>query len=153
VSYVTHAGLDATSCLTEARLTAWLTVEQCMELCDVSQRTWYRWMARGAPRWAIRLILSQQGSLDRFGWKHWEIRRGCLYNLQLSHRYHWTPVNLLMPLYGFTDSGAGWSHLADNVSSIEAASRARNQPQSLQNTANPLSAKESTTAYNIYYVK
>tara|TARA_R110002072_G_scaffold252653_1_gene411476 strand:+ start:835 stop:1197 length:363 start_codon:yes stop_codon:yes gene_type:complete len=119
-----------------------------MELCDVSQRTWYRWMARGAPRWAIRLILSQHGSLDRFGWKHWEMRDGCLYNSQLSHRYHWTPVKLLMPLYGFTDSGAGWSHLADNVSSIEAASRARNQPRSLQNTANPLSAKESTTAHN-----
>ncbi|PLW80969.1 hypothetical protein CWI75_17890, partial [Kineobactrum sediminis] len=96
---------------------------------------------------------SQQGSLERFGWKHWEIRRGCLYNRQLSHRYYWTPVKLRMPLYGFTDSDAGWSHLADNLSSLEAGRKARNQDQSLQNTANPTSTKESTYAHNIYYVK
>ena len=103
VSFIRRASLDVTSCITQARLIAGLTVSDCIQLCDVSQRTWYRWLANGAPRWALRLILSQQGSLDRFGWKHWEIRRGILYCNELHHRYHWEPAHLLLPLYGITD--------------------------------------------------
>ena len=118
VSFVRRASLDVTNCITEARLIAGLTVPECIELCDVSQRTWYRWLQHGAPRWAVRLVLSQQGTLDRFGWPHWEIRRGVLYCNELHHRYYWEPVHLLLPLYGITDRTVLHGGDTDNVSSL-----------------------------------
>jgi len=113
--------LDRHSDICEARLEAGLTVNQCLNLCAVSQRTWYRWIAHGAPRWAIRLISSQLGTLDRFGWKDWEIRSGLLYCNALHHRYHWEPVNLLLPLYGVRDTTAPLTSHTDNVTSIASA--------------------------------
>ena len=86
MTFVRRAGLDVADTITDARLIAGLSIVDCIELCDISPRTWYRWLQHGAPRWAIRLILSQQGTLDRFGWKHWEIRRGALSQRTASRR-------------------------------------------------------------------
>jgi hypothetical protein len=127
-------------------LIAGLRVSDCIELCDISQRTWYRWMAHGAPRWAIRLILSQCGTLDRFGWKHWEIRRGALYCNELHHRYYWEPVRLLLPLYGVTDPALPHSGPADNVSSLVAQSKRREVEKSPDLQAQPPSASRSNCA-------
>jgi hypothetical protein len=132
LSLLRRASLDATDCIIEARLITGISVSECIELCDITERTWYRWIANGAPRWAIRLVLSQLGTLDRFGWKDWEIRSGVLYCNQLHHRYHWEPVNLLLPLYGIRDSALGYAHHADNLSSIEAARKKRTVDKSLK---------------------
>jgi hypothetical protein len=115
---VNLAELDRHSDINEARIDVGLTVPQCLELCAVSQRTWYRWRSGRAPIWAIRLILSQHGSLDRFGWPHWEIRRGVLYCNELHHRYNWEPVHLLLPLYGITDRAVLHGGDTDNVSPL-----------------------------------
>jgi hypothetical protein len=124
-SYVDQAGLDLIDTITEARIEAWLTVAQCIELCDISERTWYRWMRNGAPRWAIRLVMSQGPALDRFGWKDWEIRKGLLHYKQLSYRYHWTPAQLILPLYNARESHLAWSGTTDNLSAIETARETR----------------------------
>jgi hypothetical protein len=71
--------------------------------------------------------MSQQATLDRFGWKDWEIRNGVLYNNQLSYRYHWTPANLITPLFNVTASDIPWRGTTDNLSSIEEARRKRNR--------------------------
>jgi hypothetical protein len=42
--------------------------------------------------------MSQSPTLDRFGWKDWEIRKGILHYKQLSYRYQWTPAKLIVPL-------------------------------------------------------
>ena len=63
-------------------------------------------------------MLSQRGTLDRFGWKNWEIRRGALFCNDLHHRYYWEPVHLLLPLYGVTDPALPHTGRADNVSSL-----------------------------------
>lgn len=124
-SYLKQAGLDNVYDITEARLRAGLTVRQCIELCDISERTWYRWLRYRAPTWAIRLVMSQQATLDRFGWKDWEISGGCLYFKQLSYRYYWTPVKLILPLYNLRESDLAWQSQADNLSAIEPARKAR----------------------------
>jgi hypothetical protein len=121
VSFVRKHGLDTTSDLTEARHIAGLSVADCIELCDVSKRTWYRWSKEGAPTWAVRLILSCHGTLDRFGWPDWEMRGGRLYYNQLSHRYFWDPMRLVMPLYGVHDPAILWQHYHDNVAGIDRA--------------------------------
>tara|TARA_R110002073_G_C8994124_1_gene538288 strand:+ start:16 stop:468 length:453 start_codon:yes stop_codon:yes gene_type:complete len=133
-SYVRKAGLDQTDCVIEARLIARLSVQECIELCDISERTWYRWLKNGAPTWALRLILSQEPSLDRFGWKDWEISGGCLYFKQLSYRYYWTPAKLILPLWGITDSSAPWSETTDNLSAIEPARKARQNSRNVTKT-------------------
>ncbi len=58
---------------------------------------------------------------DRFGWKDWEIRHGRLYYNQLSYRYYWDPVRLVVPLYGVKDPGIIFQDLSDKVSGIEEA--------------------------------
>lgn len=95
--------LDQTNDIDEARRLAFLSVTDVLELCDIKIRTWYRWQASGAPKWAVRLVLSQTGKLDHLGWKNWEIRQGTLYCNQLAYRYHWEPHHLILPLYGVTD--------------------------------------------------
>jgi len=102
-SYVNKAKLNHTDDILEARIYAGLSVDDCIELCDVSRRTWYRWRSESAPKWAVRLILSQAGTLDHLGWTDWQIRGGRLYCNQLSYRYWWEPQHLVMPLYGVTD--------------------------------------------------
>lgn len=133
-SYVMAAGLDLYDDITEARLVARLTVAQCIDLCDCTERTWYRWMQDGAPRWAIRLVMSQRGTLDHLGWKDWEIDGGCLYHRQLSYRYYWTPTRLLLPLYNVTASDIAYRAHADNLSSIETARDARKTDKTPENT-------------------
>ena len=103
MSYVKRAKLNHTEDLNEARIHAGLSVDDCIELCDISRRTWYRWRSESAPKWAVRLILSQAGTLDRFGWTDWEIRGTRLYLNQFSYRYWWEPQHLVMPLYGVKD--------------------------------------------------
>jgi hypothetical protein len=124
-SYVTIAGLDDVDTIFEAMVRAHLTRVQCIELCDINERTWRRWIKHGAPRWAIRLVMSQRGSLDHLGWKDWEIDNGCLFFNQLSHRYHWTPARLILPLYSLTASHLPWTATADNLSSLEAARKTK----------------------------
>ncbi len=119
--YAHNHDLDQTSDLDEARALAGLSIAACIDLCDISSRTWYRWCHDGAPRWATRLILSTRGTLDRFGWKDWEIRHGRLYYNQLSYRYYWDPVRLVVPLYGVKDPGIIFQDLSDKVSGIEEA--------------------------------
>jgi hypothetical protein len=131
LSFVRRASLDTTESVIEARLITGLSVPDCIELCDVTQRTWYRWLKTGAPTWAIRLILSQQGTLDRFGWKRWEIRKGVLYCNDLHHRYSWEPINLLLPLYGINNAALPHSGIADNVSSLEEKRKRREVDKSL----------------------
>lgn len=125
MSYSKKAGLDNVSDITGAMIEARLTADQCIELCDISERTWYRWKNEGAPQWAIRLVMSQRPALDRFGWKDWEISGGCLYFKQLSYRYYWTPAKLILPLWGITDASAPWQSQADNLSVLEPARKAR----------------------------
>lgn len=149
MSYVRRAALDTTFCITDARLLARLSVSQCLELCDVSERTWRRWMHVGAPVWAVRLVLSQRATLDRFGWKAWEIRGGCLYNNQLSHRYYWTPAKLLLPLYGITDHDIPWSGLAANLSSLDCARRQREEATAQPSRGLASDMVPSKTAHNV----
>lgn len=149
MSYVRRAALDTTGCITDARILARLSVPECLELCDVSERTWRRWMRIGAPAWAVRLVLSQQATLDRFGWKNWEIRDGCLYNSQLHHRYYWTPAKLLLPLYGITDDDMPWSGLAANLSSLDRARRQREEAEAQQSRGLPPDLAPSKTAHNV----
>jgi hypothetical protein len=139
-SYVDQAGLDQADTITEARIEARLSVAQCIELCDISQRTWYRWLSNGAPRWAIRLVTSQSPTLDRFGWKDWEIRKGILHYKQLSYRYYWTPARLILPLYNARESHIAWQGTTDNLSSLEEARKAKNSPQTPKNKPNRHSA-------------
>ncbi|MCP5164722.1 MAG: hypothetical protein H6988_00370 [Pseudomonadales bacterium] len=120
---------------------------------DISERTWYRWVQVGAPRWAIRLVASQIATLDRFDWPDWEIRNGCLYWNQLDHRYFWTPTRLVLPLYNVDSSDTPWQTWADNLSSLEAARRARTEQKDLQNQPDSPGPDLSTYAHNIYYVK
>lgn len=100
LSYVNQAGLNHTNDIVEARRLARLSVADCLDLCDISKRTWYRWLSESPPKWAVRLILSQVATLDRFGWRGWEIRGGKLYFNQLSYQYFWEPCHLVLPLYG-----------------------------------------------------
>jgi hypothetical protein len=74
------------------------------ELCDINERTWYRWIKDGAPRWAIRLVMSKRGSLNHLDWKDWENDGGCLYYRQLQYRYYRTPARLRVPLFNIKDS-------------------------------------------------
>lgn len=149
MSYVAKAGLNTTDSITEARLVARLTVEDCIELCDISERTWYRWLKLGAPQWAVRLVLSQQATLDRFGWKDWEIRDGALYWNQLHYRYFWTPERLVLPLYNVRDSDIPWQSYADNLSAIEVARRARSAAQVTDSPADAHPTPPSRYAHNI----
>lgn len=114
-------GVNTLGSITEARIEALLTVDQCIELCDITKRTWYRWLQEGAPRWAIRLVMSQRGNLDYLGWQDWEIRNGALQYKQLSYRYYWEPVNLLLPLYNVRESGAPWVSVTDKLPSSKQA--------------------------------
>ena len=148
-SYIDRAGLDLADTITEARIEAWLTVAQSIELCDISERTWYRWMRNGAPRWAIRLVMSQGPALDRLGWKDWEIRKGILYYKQLSYRYYWTPVKLVLPLYGIRESHLPWTGTADNLSSLEQARDTRNSPKTPETKPSRRSGYFIQYAYNI----
>lgn len=43
MSYVKRAKLNHTDDLHEALIHAGLSVDDCIELCDISRRTWYRW--------------------------------------------------------------------------------------------------------------
>ena len=99
-SYVHRARLNLTNDIDEARLMVCMTRADALELLDISWRTWYRWKASGAPKWATRLLLSQSGDLTRYGWKNWEIRCGVLYCNDFHHRHHWEPYHLILPLYG-----------------------------------------------------
>jgi len=101
--YSPNPWLDTTDNLTEARFLARLDIQQCIDLCGVSERTWHRWRQQKPPRWATRLILSQCGHLDHLGWKNWEIRAGRLYFNELSWRHWWQPQHLVMPLFGVRD--------------------------------------------------
>ena len=145
-SYVAAAGLDLVDTITEAQVEARLTVSQCIELCDISERTWYRWLKDGAPTWAIRLVMSQAPNLDRFGWKDWEITGGCLYFKQLSYRYYWTPTKLILPLWGITSASAPWESDADNLSSLDTARKARIAPE---NSENRTKTPESPDIHNL----
>ena len=153
MSYIAKARLNVTSCVTEARLIARLTITECIELCNISERTWYRWRQSGAPTWAVRLILSQHASLDRFGWHDWEIRNGALHWNQLHHRYFWTPERLVLPLYNIQNSAAPWHAYADNLSSLEAAREAQKRAKTLQTKDIEPIPNLPTYAHNIYYVK
>ena len=117
-SYVNKTNLDHIDDLNDARVYAGLSVPDCIDLCDISERTWYRWRAEGNPKWAIRLILSQAGNLDHLGWKDWQIRDGRLYFNQLSYRYWWEPNHLVMPLYGVRDPSELKPHTHDNLSNV-----------------------------------
>lgn len=121
------AEYDQVDDITEARIEAWLSIDQVIELCDIDKRTWYRWLQRGAPRWAIRLVMSQRATLDRFGWKDWEIRDGVLYCKQLAYRYHWTPAHLILPLFNARDSTGLYSSQAGNVASLDGARQSRSE--------------------------
>lgn len=132
VSYPKQAGLDNVYDITEARLRAGLTVCQCIDLCNISERTWYRWLRDRAPIWAIRLVMSQQATLDRFGWKDWEIRNGLLHCNQLHYRYHWTQATLILPLFNARQSDLPWQGTTDNLSSLEDARKAKNSTKTLQ---------------------
>jgi hypothetical protein len=103
-------------------------------------------MPQGGPRQANHLILSQQGTLDRFGWQNWEIRRGALYCNELHDRYYWEPVHLLLPLYGVTDPALPHSGRADNVSSLVEKWNRREVEKSLDHQTEPPSATISECA-------
>jgi len=149
LSYISTADLNVTSCVTEARFIARMSITECIELCGISARTWYRWRQSGAPIWAVRLMLSQQATLDRFGWKHWEIRNGALHWNQLHHRYFWTPERLVLPLYNVQSSAAPWHSYTDNLSSLEAAREAQKGPKTLQAKDIEPIPNLPTTAHNI----
>lgn len=102
--------------ITHARVLAGLTVDQSITLCGVSRRTWYRWTSSQAPTWALRVLLSYRGTLDRLGWKDWEIRGGRLYCNQLAHCYWWEPFHLILPLYGVNPYPDLDSQLTDRLS-------------------------------------
>ena len=74
--------------------------DACREL-GISRRTWYRWKHDGhGPQWAYRLINLLSGDLSHFGWKHWQIRQGTLYNDQLNSRYYqFKPADLLVSVF------------------------------------------------------
>ncbi len=93
----------------------------------------------GVPKWAIRLVMSQRPTLDRFGWKDWEIRKGLLHYKQLSYRYYWTPVKLVLPLYNIRESDIPWQGQADNLSALEQARKARKGPETPKNKRIPQS--------------
>lgn len=99
-SYVRRARLNLTDDIEEARLMVGLSLDDAVELCAVSFRTWYRWKSEKAPKWAVRLVLSQTGKLDHLGWKNWEIRKGRLYCNDFNYRYYWEPQHLVLPMYG-----------------------------------------------------
>jgi hypothetical protein len=85
----------------EARIAAGLFFERMKSELDISERTYYRWKARGyVPLWAMRLVELLGGDLSAHGWQHWRIERGVLYCARLNARYHsWTPEKLLAALY------------------------------------------------------
>lgn len=136
MSYVRKAGFDRYDDINLARHEARLTVDQCIDLCDITERTWYRWLRDGAPRWAIRLVESQIATLDRFGWQNWEIRAGNLYFNELDHRYFWNPVKLVLPLYNVTDPAVPFDQWADNLSSLQRARDARDSQQLIETPEN-----------------
>ena len=80
--------------------------------------------------------MSQRGSLDYLGWQDWEIRKGILYYKQLNYRYHWKPINLVLPLFNVRDSGVPWNEATDKLSSIEGARKARNDIKSAESPLN-----------------
>jgi hypothetical protein len=84
--------------------------------------------------------MSQQGNLDYLGGKDREIREGILYYKQLNYRYHWEPINLVLPLFNVRDSDVPWGASTDKLSSIERARKARNNIKSAEthiNTVKP----------------
>jgi hypothetical protein len=130
-SIVDQRRLWVTEDIEEARRMAFITVNQAIELCNVSLRTWYRWKRTKAPKWAVRLILSQTGDLSHLGWTHWEIRGGVLYCNELSARYHWEPHHLILPLYGIDGRLQDYQKATDNLSQVVPI----NLPQSTQKRA------------------
>ena len=118
MSYVPSNRLNITSDIREARYMARMSVADAITLCDISPRTWYRWQAERAPRWAVRLILSQCGHLDHLGWKNWEIRGGRLYFNELSWLHWWEPKHLVMPLFGVRDVSILTPEHTDNLSGL-----------------------------------
>lgn len=147
--YSIRVGYDEFDDIGIARLYARMTIEDCIELCDISLRTWYRWRKIGAPRWAIRLIESQIGRLDPFGWKDWEIRGGCLYYNKLDYRYFWTPNRLVLPLYNVKDPSTAFRELADNLTSFVAYKEAQQDTDEPDSVVELATSVISPTAHNI----
>ncbi|WP_461519275.1 hypothetical protein [Porticoccus sp.] len=116
--YVLNPWLDATHNLTEVRFLAGLGIQQCIDLCGVSESTWHRWRREQPPRWATRLILSQCGHLDHLGWHNWQIPAGRLYFNDLSWRHLWEPQHLVMPLFGVKDVSILAPEQTDNVAGL-----------------------------------
>ncbi|MEM1402244.1 MAG: hypothetical protein AAGG55_02830 [Pseudomonadota bacterium] len=123
--------LDVTTSVEEARLIVGMSLPDVLELCDITTSTWYRWRRNESPRWAVRLIMSQQGRLDRFGWDHWEIRNGVLYCNELHYRYSWEPINLLAPFWGIDPAAVAAAQGTANVASIDAARKDRESLKTL----------------------
>ncbi len=80
------------------------------------------------------LVMSKRGTLDHLGWKDWEVRKGLLHYKQLSYRYYWTPVKLVLPLYNIRESDIPWQGQTDNLSAIETARNARKVDKTPENT-------------------
>jgi hypothetical protein len=70
--------------LNQARRDAGLSVSEAAAYLGRSQRTWRRWRASGAPRWAIEALRLRAGILDALGWKGWKIHRGEIYAPDLA---------------------------------------------------------------------
>lgn len=82
-------------CINEARLNAGFFVGECLELFQITERTWYRWIKSGAPNWAHELLELKSGKLDAFGWKNWQIRNGILFCDQFRKPMSWDKQELL----------------------------------------------------------
>lgn len=70
--------------LNEARRDAGLSVVEAAAYLGRSQRTWRRWQASGAPRWAIEALRLRAGYLDALGWHGWKIHKGEIYAPDLA---------------------------------------------------------------------
>jgi hypothetical protein len=80
--------------------------------------------------------MSQRGNPDYLGLQDCGIRNQALYYKQLSSRYYWEPVNLLLPLYNVRESDVPWGASTDKLSSIERARKARNDIKSAESPLN-----------------
>ncbi len=108
---LTPADLDT------ARLWAWMTPAQVIELCDVDRRTWRRWMNGQAriPRSVYELLRVRAGFFPAIAgddWAGWKFHRGALCDPQgIEH----TPGTI-----------TAWHYVRQHLEALQLAERLEN---------------------------
>lgn len=84
----------------EARIEAGLFFDRLLEELCVEKRTLSRWKKQNrVPGWAMKIVELLSGDLAIHGWPEWELKKGLLFNKNLSDCYAWTAADVAITAY------------------------------------------------------